>query len=307
VNPPSQESKIAYGKPTTVRVPGEDTAYPARYAVRESDDVQTSHNPFSFEPNPDYPHANERDYSNPENAARTVEYSLPGKFNPDYTLTESPTAEHGATVTDQGGAALGGNDRANVIKRAYEHPELGPMYRAALEARARQFGVDPAELAKFDKPVLTRELTDSSVDPQKAIADFNKGAAADLTPEERAVADGKRLSPKTLQTVSGLIEDHGEGGSLADALRGDNGAEVVQRLVDDGVITDQEKNGLVDQGGNLTAEGKARIGKALTGRLFESSKDYAAAGPELRGKLERVALTTTLGLSFLSKKNDTAP
>ena len=292
--PTKEPTKVAYGKPTLVRVPGEDTSYPARYAIRESDDVQTSHDPVTFQPNPDYPHQNDRDYSNPENAARTVEYSMPGKFNPDYTLTDSPTAEHGSTITDQDANALGGNNRANVLKRVYDHPELGPMYKAALGDKAAQFGVDPAELNKFDKPVLTRELTgkDSAgadVDPQKAITDFNKGAPAALMPEERAVSDGKRMSPETLQSISGMIEDHGEGGSLADALRGDNGAEVVQHLVDDGVVTDQEKNGMVDQAGNLTPSAKERVAKALTGRLFDTPQDFASASPELRAKLERVA------------------
>ncbi|MGA2342580.1 MAG: hypothetical protein ABSG29_05255, partial [Steroidobacteraceae bacterium] len=252
-------------------------------------DVKASHNPANFEPNPAYPHSNERDYSNPENAARVVEYSMPGKFNPDYTLTESPTAEHGATVTDQAGNALGGNNRAMTIARAYDHPQLGPMYKAALESKAKQFGIDPAELSKFQQPTLTRELTGSGVDPQKAISDFNKAAPAALMPEEQAVADGKRLSPGTLASVGGMIEDHGNGGSLADALRGDNGAEVAQHLVDDGVITDQEKNGMVDSAGNLTTDAKSRVAKALTGRLFDSSADYAAAGPELRAKIERVA------------------
>ena len=48
---------------TKIAVPGDQTRYPARYAVRELADVQASHNPHSFEPNPAYEYTNDRDYS----------------------------------------------------------------------------------------------------------------------------------------------------------------------------------------------------------------------------------------------------
>ena len=80
---------------------------------------------------------------------------------------------------------------------------------AEIRAKAAQFGIDPAEIDRFKNPVLVRELADR-VEAQKAITDFNKSAAAELTPEERAVSDGRRLSPETVTKIAAKLEDVGE-------------------------------------------------------------------------------------------------
>lgn len=279
----------ARGAEVAVAVPGEQQAYPARYALREADDVQTSHNPFSFEPNPEYQHRNDRNYRDPANAARVVQNSGEN-FDPAFLVTESPTAEHGATVVDPSGNALGGNNRAMTIKRVYaQHPRGAAAYRAALKAKAAQFGLKPEDVDRFNAPILVRERTETPADPQREITDYNKKGAAELNPNERAVTDGRRLSDRTVEAIVARLEDSGEGGTLADALRGDNGAEIINALVADGVITEGEKNAYVDERDQLTTEGKARIAKALVGRLFETSEQYANTPPEMRNKLERIA------------------
>ena len=279
----------ALGRDATVLVPGETTSYPVRYAVRELADLQPSHNPFNFEPNPNYDYTNDRDYSRTGNAARVVQQSSPDTFNPEYPTSDSPTAEHGAPIIDASGNVLGGNSRTMTLARVYQRG--GPdaeMYRNAIADKAAQFGLDPVELDRFEQPVLVRELG-GGVDAQRAITDFNKAAAAELSPEERAVSDGRRLSDQTVQEIAGRIGDVGEDGTLADALRGDNGADVVNALVRDGVLTPQEAGGYVDDRGNLTPEAKSRVAKALVGRLFETPAEFRETTPSMRAKLERVA------------------
>jgi hypothetical protein len=277
------------GRDTNVLVPGETTTYPARYAVRELADVQPSHNPFSFEPNPNYEWSNDRDYSRAQNAARVVQNAAPDTFNPDYPTTDSPTAEHGAPIIDASGNVLGGNSRTMSIARVYQRggPDV-EMYRNAIADKAAQFGIDPAELDRFQQPLLVRELG-GGIDAQRAITDFNKSAPAALSPEEQAVSDGRRLSPQTVQDIAGRLDDLGEEGTLASALRGDDGAAVLNRLVNDGVLTEQEKGGYLDDRGNLTPEAKSRIGKALVGRLFDTPAEFRETTPAVRAKLERIA------------------
>lgn len=279
----------AYGRQSTILVPGETTTYPARFAVRELPDVQPSHNAFSFEANPNYEPTNDRDYSRSGNAARVVQQSAPDTFNPDFLTADSPTAEHGAPIIDQNGNVLGGNSRTMTLARVYQRggPDAA-MYRQSIEAKAAQFALDPADLARFDKPILVREV-DGGVDAQRAITDFNKAAAAELTPEERAVSDGRRLSPETIAKIGANLGDLGEEGTLATALRGDNGTEILNSLVKDGVLTDQEKGGYLDDKGNLTPDAKARIGRALVGRMFETPAEFRETTPSMRGKLERIA------------------
>ena len=78
------ETQPAYGRETAVLVPGETTRYPVRYSVRDLADLDASHNPHSFEANPDYEYANDRDYSRTGNAARVVKQSAPGTFNSEF-------------------------------------------------------------------------------------------------------------------------------------------------------------------------------------------------------------------------------
>lgn len=283
------KTEPARGAAVTVAVPGEQQRYTARYVLREADDVQTSHNPFSFEPNPEYQYRNDRNYREAGNAARVVA-NAGEKFDPGFLVTESPTAEHGPTVIDPAGNALGGNNRAMTLKRVYAHnPRGAAEYRALLRAKAEQFGLNPEDVDRFRNPILVRERNEMPADPQREITDYNKKGAAELNPNERAVTDGRRLSDRTVEKIIARLEDAGEDGTLADALRGDNGAEIVNALVDDGVITEGEKNAYIDERDQLTTEGKARIAKALVGRLFESSEQYANTPPEMRNKLERVA------------------
>jgi hypothetical protein len=284
--------KPAYGREVSVSVPGEQASYPARYAVREASDVIPSHNPQSFEANPNYEHQNDRDYSQAGNAARVVEYSAPGTFKPDYALTESPTAEHGAPVIDQRGNVLGGNNRTMTIQRVYARGGAdAEAYRKQLSEKAGQLGIDPREIARFRNPVLVRELRTpvSSQEAQLAITNFNKTAAAQLSPAEQAITDGKRITPSIARTLAARIEHAGEDSTLSQALRGENGGEVLNELVNDGVFTRQEANGFVDERGHLTPEAKERIGNMIVGRMFSSPSEWQATPPDLRAKLERVA------------------
>lgn len=290
--PRPAKTEPAYGSETAVRVPGEQTTYPARYAVREAEDVHPSHNAFNFERNPQYDFENDRDYTQPENASRVIQNGHAGTYDPAFTTSESPTAEHGAPVIDQRGNALGGNSRTMTQQRVYEHnPQGATAYREALSHKAASLGVNPADLGRFKKPMLVRELTNPITKDvgQKAITDFNKTAAAKLAPEEQAVADGRRLGSKTVAAISNNLADVGEGSTLAQALSGDKGADIVQALIKDGVITPQEKNAYVDEHGSLTGAAKDRIAKALVGRMFESSTDFGRTPTEMRNKLERVA------------------
>ncbi len=282
---------LAKGEPTRISVPGEKTTYPAHYAVMEASDLQASHNPQNFEPNPAYQHQNDRDYTSTENAARVVNAAQ--DFRPEFVLTKSPTAELGTTIVDQNGNALGGNNRAMALQRVYQSGDQAKAqeYRNELVKNANQFGIDPAELARFANPVLVRQVAQplSGQSAQNAITDFNKSSAASLNPGEQAVADGRRLSVAAVKVITGSLDELGDEGTLSQALRGDNGQEILGRLVKDGVITDQEKNGYLDEKGQLTPEIKGRIAQALVGRMFKTPKEFQQTPPELRAKAERIA------------------
>lgn len=281
----------ARGRSRRVSIPGEsERSYQARYEIREADDVVPSHDPVGFQADPRYQHKNTRDYSKPQNQARVIEHSQ--KFNPDLLLSDAPTAETGTPIVDASGNVLGGNNRAMTLGRIRQlFPQHWRAYQEELPARVAQFGIGPGELVRFKNPVLVREVDDVP-DVQLAIEDLNKKSTAEHTPFERAVTEGNRLSDRTVEVIVDKLESQGEDGSLADVLRGRGGAEILNQLIKDGVITVEERAGMVEEregGDELTPEAKRRIAQALIGRLFEDSTQYENSPPALRSKLERIA------------------
>jgi len=280
---------VARGSATTVRVPGEKTTYQGQFAVRELDDVHASHNAHTFEKNPNYQFRNDRDYSNPVNKERVVVNSKGDTFDPVYLLADSPDATNGAPIIEPNGNVLGGNSRAMILDRVYKHNPAGAAaYRAELASRAPQLGIDPEQIAGMKRPVLVRELSASEGDPQRAITDLNKTGTASLTAAERATADARMITPAAADYLASAIEGGGADATLNDVLSGKDGLAIVNRLVDDGVFTMQERPNLVDpKTGAVTAAAKERISKLLLGQVFEDADQMTRTPAEVRNKLER--------------------
>jgi polyhydroxyalkanoate synthesis regulator phasin len=152
-------------------------------------------------------------------------------------------------------------------------------------------GVAAARIAPaYGSPIPVREMAQPKIssEAQPAVADLNNTSPAHTTPAEQAVKDGQRLTPSTVTELAARIQHAGEHATLAQAISGENGADVLQHLVKDGVLTPQEANGYVDERGHLTPEAKDRVSEALVGRLYETPQQFASAPPEMRAKLDRV-------------------
>jgi hypothetical protein len=290
---PQQATITTGGAETRVKVPGEATTYPARYEVRELADVQASHDSQTFQRNPNYDLVNDRDYTRAENQSKVVSWSSPTEFDPTYHITDNPDATNGPIIVDAQGNALGGNGRAMILGRVYSSNQKGATaYRQLLQDRAAQYGVDPAQVAGMKQPVLVRVLDGPEVADragrQKAITDFNKVGTAELRPSERAIADSRRVSVGTLDDIAGRLERSGGEATLSDILDGKSGTEVLQRLIDDGVISPQERPAYAD-GNILTKDGRARISQLMLGRFFENPRQLDSLPDLARRKLERIA------------------
>jgi len=110
-------------------------------------------------------------------------------------------------------------------------------YRDLLTQKAAQFGQDPAQVAGMKQPVLVREISTGDLpDKQQAVTDFNVGGTAALRPAEKAIADSRRVSTDTLDHIAGRLEAHGQDATLSQVLDGRGGADVLQKLISDGVI-----------------------------------------------------------------------
>jgi hypothetical protein len=282
----------AQGATTTVKVPGESQTYRATYQVRELADIQPSHSGETFQPNPKYKLTNDRDYTNQANQGKVL-MNAGGDFEPAYHLTDNPDATNGPVIVDSQGNALGGNGRTMILQRVYKfNPEGAQAYKDMLWKKAEQFGIRPSAIQNMKQPVLVREIPDSELpsvaDKQKAVTDFNKKGTAELTPSERAIADSNRLSPETLDYLAAKIDEIGPDASLANVLSSPSGPKILDRLIQDGALTPQERAAFVTERG-LTQAGKDRLSKLMVGRFFEDPAQLENAAPSMVQKLEKLS------------------
>ena len=142
------------------------------------------------------------------------------------------------------------------------------------------------------RPVLVRTLDDAEFTQpgtrQAAVTDFNKTGTAALTPNERSIADSRRVSTSTLDDIGQRMDDLGPDATLAQALAGRGGSEVLGNLISDGVISPQERAALDTKDG-LTKAGRERISSLVLGRFFSDPAQMDKLAPALRNKMERIA------------------
>lgn len=278
------------GEGTGIRVPGRSRSYRAFYALRELSDTYPSHNPFTFDRNPDYHYLNDRDYADPVNQSRVISNSGP-LFDPTYLITDNPDLTNGPSVIDSEGNVLGGNNRRMTLERVYGmNPAGAQAYRDLLQKKAAQFGINPAAVAAMKRPVLVRELVEADIDPQRAITDFNKPPTAALSTGEKALADSRSITPEIAKYIGSVLESHGPDATLNDVLGGKSGPSIVNRLIREGIFTEGERPALISsESGTVTPAAKDRIAKMLLGNLFADSDQFQRAQPALRNKLERIA------------------
>ena len=278
---------------TSVRIPGSDRAHEASYKVVELADLQPSHSGITFTPNSKYGLRNDRNYSVAENQRKVIEWSTPDRFDPRYHITDNPDATNGPPIIDTEGNVLGGNGRGMILQRVYSsNPKGAQAYRDLLLQKAPQYGIDPAQIARMKQPVLVREIPDTegfdTVSKQRAITDFNKKGTAELKPSEKAIADSRGVSQGTLDDIAGRLESKGPDATLADILEGRSGPEILQKLIDDGVVSPQESAAYAHNN-VLTPDGKTRISKLMLGRFFKDPEMLDRTPASIRNKLERMA------------------
>jgi hypothetical protein len=286
------EAESPAGTETRVLIPGTKKFLPANYEVRELADVQPSHSGQTFQPNPKYAYRNDRDYNNPNNRSKVLNGAMGGQFEPVYHITDNPDASNGPIVIDQDGNAIGGNGRAMILQRVYgANPAGAEAYRTLLQQKASQFGIDPRQVARMKQPVLVRRVDDSGLSgnwQRDAITDLNKVGTAALTPAEQAIADSRRVSPGTLDALAAKLDAGGSDATIASVLDGKNGAEILNKLIDDGVISPQDRAAYAT-GDNLTPAGKQRIEKLVLGRFFRDPAQLDSTPAAVRNKLQRMA------------------
>lgn len=177
-------------------------------------------------------------------------------LDPDLVLsTDNPLMDVGTPTIAADGRIIGGNGRTMFIDRAYEIGK-GADYRAALEARLEQLGIDPAAVAGMKKPVLVRRLQ-REVDVRQAAMASNEGGSSDMSALEQAKVDAERLGDARL-----AVSADGD-------LQSAENRAAIRRWVE--AQPENKRNSLVDEDGRLSAEGLRRLNGALLYKAYGDS------------------------------------
>lgn len=231
----------AAGLDTRIKVG--DTYEPARWSVVEADalsaTVDKADNQF-------------RDRSRPAYQAEIQ--SRANSLDPALLLGDSPVMDIGAPTLAADGRIVGGNGRTLFISKAYEIGK-GSEYRAALESRLADLGIDVDAVRGMQKPVLVRQFT-RDVDVKRAAMLSNEGGATDMSPLEQSKVDAERLGDARLSVSSD-----------GDINNAENRA-AIRKWVE--AQPENKRNSIMDADGKLSPEGLRRLNGAM---LFKAYGD----------------------------------
>jgi|GEM_PF-6379104 len=165
------------------------------YEIADLDDLITSHDPFTFEPNPKYPQELQprlRDRA----ATRLQVERIAAGLDPDALLSDFRSLDRGAPIVGPDGIVESGNGRVMALKRAAkEHPEKYAAYQAELIGRLSSFGLTEKSLGKAARPVLVRRRT-SKIDRKAFVEEANAASTLERSAVETARTDAEANIPK---------------------------------------------------------------------------------------------------------------
>ena len=282
---------------TVVEIAGKPGGgYQAEYRVSELKDLKASHNFLTFQPNPEFPLKNTRRYEDPVNQAVAIKGASPDNFQSKLVTGHSMDALNGTVGTDEAGNVLWGANRYGIQQRVWAgNPKGQAQLRADIAAQLSEMGKDPSPAYTLDQPILHRMIRDEEFAKrgpnakQDAIADTNVPFTKRMTQSEQIMEDSRRVSPGTLDHIAARLDEHGANATLADVLQGKPGGEILNKLIDDGVVSSGERGALQESEGSLTDEGKDRISNLVLGRFFGDTAQLKTIAPTIRNQVERIA------------------
>lgn len=166
-------------------------------------------------------------------------------------LGHSAEADRGAPIIGPDMIVESGNGRVMSIRRAFEmFPEKAQAYRDYLKSQ----GYDTEGI---NMPVLVRERV-TPLSPQERVAfvqESNQSSTMDLTPVERAKIDVSALKDS--------VVDVWGGGDISSAANRD----FVRAFI--GQLPQAQRNGMLDDHGNVSPDGVTRIRRALLAAAYD--------------------------------------
>jgi len=299
-------ARDAYGGPIA------DKTWPLRFQVVELQSLITSHDPLTFQSNPAYHLTTAQERLRESQAMQDqVRVEIQGKFSPGQFLRDTDVIDQGPPIVGADGLVESGNGRTMALKRMIsdianeEDAANYERYRGLLTDHAKDYGVDPADVASMDHPVLVRMHENPLTDfEREQFASFaNRQASAGLSSVEQARSDASVLNsnPQIMHLF------HPGDDSIDDALnvkKNPRNLEFIQEWVR-GLPAGQLNAGMT-VAGELDEAGRRRLKNAIIWRTWggvdEAGDALAEGAPGDRRASDGLGPPSCSGSAVLSRR-----
>ena len=251
--------------------PGDDSKVETEYQVVDAGQLRASHTTgYAQRPETEFPtEIQGRAYHGKRGQqAREHTEGIVSSFDADRALDKTISAAEGPPVVTPSGVVVAGNGRTIAQQRVYE-TENGPALKEQLAERAAEFGIDPAEVAGMDSPVLVRRIVDENVDTRDVgtLQALNTSSDQPIGKTKDPISEGatKAASLKAARTsLEHFAETVQPDDTIKGYLGGAGGKDFLSELVKDGVITPAERARYIDVNTGVATD----EGKQLVERMF---------------------------------------
>ena len=268
------------GNDCKINTPQEKVA--GKFAVTSLFNLQPSHIPPYFSPNPKYPKGcNERNYQVDKQEQGKVIMNA-NNFDCEYLLTDDNTAENGAIIVDVNGIVLGGNGRTmTLLKVISEFPEKYNSYYDLLLEKANNFGIERAKIKTINYPVLVRVI---NVDDKKSCnyysRIFNESMKQKMDSLAMAISYIKSLGKEKIQKLARDISeylDEADNQNKTISLRQIISYKkilpnFIQMMEDAKIINNMNRTTFIEEDGYLSAEADLIIQYMFYAMVFDNKR-----------------------------------
>lgn len=276
------------GNKKTVTLPN-GTKIKCHYKLVEAESPAASHDENTYSPTPGFPASkdgktvNDRDYYNDKDAQESVR-KIAARFNS--LALESPP------IVTKDGIVISGNNRTMSSKLAAKNG-TDTIYLADLKEMIDEYGLEESDLAGFKHPRLILEMDSEHAGDYttEEFAQFNRDTKKTMGNVEKAVKVTKTLNEEKIQSIASPLSGYETMGELYADAKGCQ--RFVDKLIDAGIIGDNEKAQYLKSDGTLNDTGKDFTETVLVGTILNENnirKLDSAGGKRIRQKLVRAIL-----------------
>ena len=280
--------KSVMGNKNTVTLPN-GNKIKCHYKLVEADAPTASHNEINYAPTKNFPknangqNINDRDYQKDADAQESVR-RIAGNFNS--LALESPP------IVTKDGIVVSGNNRTMSSKLAARNG-TDKAYLQDLKEMIDEYGLEESDLKGFKNPRLILEVDEEHKGDYttEEFAQFNRDTKKTMSNVEKAVKLTKTLNEQKISSIASELTNYDTMGELYADSKGCQ--QFVGKLIEAGIIGDNEKAQYCKSDGTLNDTGKDFVETVLVGSVLDEGnirKLDSVGGKRIRQKLVRSIL-----------------